>query len=76
MNNIENYQNLANAIIKKACSDYKYNRITAWDFECFIYSPWFTFLTDANPNYIYNAVIEEKVEYEQKKKERTNKHKR
>ena len=52
MDNIEAYQNLANAIIIRACEDYKTGKINDYSFENFCRSGWFRILTKVNPEYL------------------------
>lgn len=68
MDNIEAYQNLANAIIIKACEDYKTGKITGYNFRCFCRSEWFRILTKLNPEYLIKKMEIEREEYLDDKK--------
>ena len=63
MDNIEAYQNLANAIIIKACEDYKTGKITDDSFKYFCRSEWFRILTKLNPEYLIKKMKIERKEY-------------
>ena len=66
------YEELANAIIIQAAKDYRSalkrlkknpenKKAATMKRECerFFHSPWYTMLTDVNPNYILNRIREE-----------------
>ena len=73
MYNIEAYQNLANAIIIKACEDYKTGKITDYSFKYFCMSDWFRVLTTVNPEYLIKKMKIEREEYLNGKKEKAKK---
>lgn len=63
MDNVEAYQNLANAIIIQACEDYKTGEITDNTFECFCRSEWFRVLTKVDPEYLIKKMDKEREGY-------------
>ena len=67
------YEDLANAIIVQACTDYKLGYMIDFDFRKFIYSEWFTVLTDCDPDYLYNAMVYERSINDEKRKSRKEK---
>ena len=73
MDNIEAYQNLANAIIIKACQDYKTGKITDYNFKYFCRSGWFRILTKVNPEYLIKKMEIEREVYLNGKKEKAEK---
>ena len=73
MDNIEAYQNLANAIIIRACEDYKNGEIKNYSFEYFCRSECFRILTKVNPEYLIKKMKIEREEYLNGKKEKTEK---
>ena len=70
MDNIEAYQNLANAIIIKACEDYKTGKITDDCFKYFCRSGWFKILTKVNPEYLIKKMEIEREVYLNGRKEK------
>ena len=73
MDNIEAYQNLANAIIIKACEDYKTGKINDYSFKYFCRSGWFRILTKVNPEYLIKKMKIEREVYLNGKKEKAEK---
>lgn len=73
MDNIEAYQNLANAIIIKACEDYKTGNMTDYEFKLFCRSGWFRILTKVNPEYLIKKMEIEREEYLNGEKAKTEK---
>lgn len=73
MDNIEAYKNLANAIIIKACEDYKTGNITDYSFKRFCRSGWFRILTKVNPEYLIKKMEIEREVYLNGKKEKAKK---
>ena len=71
MDNIEAYENLANAIIMRACEDYKTGKINDYSFKYFCRSGWFRILTKVNPEYLIKKMKIEREEYLYGKKEKT-----
>lgn len=63
MDNIEAYQNLANAIIIRACEDYKTGNMTDYNFKHFCRSGWFRILTKVNPEYLIKKMEIEREVY-------------
>lgn len=63
MDNVEVYQNLANAIIIQACEDYKTGEITYDSFERFCRSEWFSVLTKVDPEYLIKKMDKEREGY-------------
>ena len=63
MDNVEAYQNLANAIIIQACEDYKTGEITDYSFEHFCRSEWFSILTKVDPEYLIKKMDKEREGY-------------
>ena len=63
MDNVEAYQNLANAIIIQACEDYKTGEINDDSFECFCRSEWFSMLTKVDPEYLIKKMDKEREGY-------------
>ena len=73
MDNIESYQNLANAIIISACKDYKTGIMTDYNFKYFCRSSWFRILTKVNPEYLIKKMEIEREEYLNGKKAKAEK---
>ena len=74
MIDIEAYENLANAIIIRACEDYKTGMISDLGFKNFCRSSWFRILTKVNPEYLIKKMdIERKVYLNGKKEKRYKK---
>lgn len=73
MDNIEAYQNLANAIIIRACEDYKTGKINDYSFKYFCRSGWFRILTKVNPEYFIKKMKIEREEYLDGNKEKAEK---
>lgn len=69
------YEDLANAIIVQACTDYKLGYMNDFDFRKFIYSQWFTVLTDCDPDYLYNAMVYERSINDEKSRKEKNRNK-
>ena len=63
MDNIEEYQNLANAIIIQACEDYKIGEINDDSFERFCRSEWFSVLTKVDTEYLIKKMYKERDGY-------------
>ena len=63
MDNVEAYQNLANAIIIQACEDYKTGEINDDSFERFCRSEWFSILTKVDPEYLIKKMDKEREGY-------------
>ena len=66
MDNVEAYQNLANAIIIQACEDYKTGEINDDSFERFCRSEWFSMLTKVDPEYLIKKMDKERDIYGKK----------
>lgn len=66
--NLENYQDLANAIIVSTCKDYKYGLLSDKSFKDFCYGTWFGTLTSISPDVIYKGMKKEREEHDKKKK--------
>lgn len=73
MDSIEAYQNLANAIIIRACEDYKTGNMTDYCFKYFCMSSWFRILTKVNPEYLIEKMNIEREEYLNDKKTKAEK---
>ena len=73
MDNIEAYENLANAIIMRACEDYKTGKINDYSFKYFCRSGWFRILTKVNPEYLIEKMEIEREEYLNGKKAKAEK---
>ena len=73
MVDIEAYENLANAIIIRACEDYKTGMISELGFKNFCRSSWFRILTKVNPEYLIEEMEVERKEYLNGKKKRYKK---
>ena len=73
MDNIESYKNLANAIIIRACEDYKTGNMTDYSFKYFCMSSWFRILTKVNPEYLIEKMKIEREEYLNGKKAKAEK---
>lgn len=73
MDNLEQYQNLANAIIIRACDDYKIGRMSDNEFKRFCRSGYFKILTKADPELIIKKMEEEREVYLYEKKKRYEK---
>ena len=71
MDNIEAYHNLANAIIIRACEDYKTGKINDYSFKYFCMSGWFKILTNVNPEYLIKKMEKEREVSLYGKKEKT-----
>lgn len=70
---LENYQDLANAIIVSTCKDYKQGKLSDKSFKEFCYGAWFGALTSVSPDVIYKGMKKEREKYVKKKNR--NKHK-
>ena len=73
MDNLEQYQNLANAIVIKACDDYKFGRMSEDAFRRFCRSEYFKILTKVNPEFLIEKMAEEREVYLYEKKKRHEK---
>ena len=73
MDNLEQYQNLANAIVIRACDDYKIGRMSEDEFKRFCKSGYFKILTKADPDFIIENMKEEREVYLNEKKKRYEK---
>lgn len=73
MDNLEQYQNLANAIVIQACDDYKAGRISDTVFRKFCRSEYFKILTKVNPEFLIEKMEEEREVYLYEKKKRHKK---
>lgn len=73
MDSIESYQNLANAIILRACEDYKTGNMTDYTFKYFCRSSWFRILTKVNSEYLIEKMKIEREEYLNDKKAKAEK---
>ena len=60
MDNIEAYENLANAIIMRACEDYKTGKINDYSFKYFCRSGWFRILTKVDSEYLIKKMEKER----------------
>ena len=74
MDNLEQYQNLANAIVIQACNDYKIGRMSDDEFKRFCRSGYFKILTKADPELIIEKMKEEREVYLYEKKRYEKKH--
>ena len=54
----DGFVNLANAIILLTIKDYLQNKLSEYGFKCFLYSDWFSMLTNVEPQVIYNYALE------------------
>lgn len=70
---LENYQDLANAIIVSTCKDYKQGKLSDESFRRFCYGAWFGTLTSISPDVIYKGMKKEREEHVKNKNR--NKHK-
>lgn len=59
----ETYEDLANAIIIRACQDYKTGYMSDCSFKRFCRSDWFKILTTVNPEYLIEKMEIEREEY-------------
>ena len=73
MDNLEQYQNLANAIVIKACDDYKVGRMSEAEFRRFCRSEYFKILTKVNSEFLIEKMAEEREVYLYEKKKRYEK---
>lgn len=73
MDNLEQYQNLANAIVIQACDDYKAGRISDGVFRKFCRSEYFNILTKVNPEFLIEEMAKEREVYLYEKKKRHEK---
>ena len=73
MDNLEQYQNLANAIVIRACDDYKIGRMSDDEFRSFCRSGYFKILTKVNPEFLIEKMAEEREVYLYEKKKRYEK---
>ena len=73
MDNIEAYHNLANAIIIRACEDYKTGKINDYSFKYFCRSGWFKILTKVDSEYLIKKMEKEREVYLYGKKEKAEK---
>ena len=73
MIDIESYENLANAIIIRACEDYKTGMFSEIGFRNFCRSSWFRVLTKVNPEYLIKEMEIKRKEYLNDKKKRYKK---
>lgn len=71
---LECYENLAFAIIKQACDDYRKGVMDDDSFKRFLNGGLYERLTTLDSDILYEKMSEERVEYEQKKQ--AKKHKR
>lgn len=67
------YENLANAIIIRACEDYKTGMLSELGFRNFCRSSWFRVLTKVNPEYLIKEMEIKRKEYLNDKKKRYKK---
>ena len=67
----EGYYDLANAIIKKACEDYKTGKINDYSFKYFCRSGWFKILTKVDSEYLIKKMEKEREVSLYGKKEKT-----
>lgn len=65
---IENYRNLANAIIVTVCNDYLRGHISDLTFKHFLEYGSFQKLTDVDPKHFYKIMVEEKKRYAKKER--------
>ena len=73
MENLEQYQNLANAIVIRACDDYKMGKISDDEFKRFCRSGYFNILTKADPEFLIEEMAKEREVYLNEKKKRYEK---
>ena len=73
MDNLEQYQNLANAIVIQACDDYKAGRMSDTAFKNFCRSEYFNILTKVNSEFLIEKMAEEREVYLYEKKKRYEK---
>ena len=73
MDNLEQYQELANAVIIRACDDYKVGRMSEAEFRRFCRSEYFKILTKVNPEFLIEKMAEEREVYLYEKKKRHEK---
>ena len=73
MDNLEQYQELANAIVIRACDDYKIGRISDNEFRRFCRSGYFKILTKVNPEFLIEEMAKERKVYLYEKKKRYEK---
>lgn len=73
MDNLEQYQNLANAIVIRACDDYKIGKMSDDEFKRFCRSGYFKILTKVNPEFLIEKMAEEREVYLYEKKKRYEK---
>ena len=71
MDNIEAYENLANAIIMRVCEDYKTGKINDYSFKYFCRSGWFRILTKVDSEYLIKKMEKEREVSLYGKKEKT-----
>lgn len=64
VNELEAYENLANAIIVQACEDYRLDRISDNTFALFCKSKWYSCLTRVPPDYLLSRMRREKEVYQ------------
>lgn len=63
----DGFVNLANAIILLTIKDYLQNKISEYGFKHFLYSEWYSVLTDLEPQVIYDYALELKEDNIKKK---------
>lgn len=73
MENLEQYQNLANAIVIRACDDYKMGKISDDEFKRFCRSGYFNILTKVDPEFLIEKMAKEREVYLYEKKKRHEK---
>ena len=73
MDNLEQYQELANAIVIRACDDYKIGRMSDNEFRKFCRSEYFNILTKVNPEFLIEEMTKEREVYLYEKKKRYEK---
>lgn len=71
---LECYENLAFAIIKQACDDYRIGEMNDDAFKRFLNSELYDRITTLDSNVLYEKMSRERAEYERKKQ--SKKHKR
>ena len=71
MYNIEAYENLATAIIMRACEDYKTGKINDYSFKYFCRAAWFKKLTKVDSEYLIKKMEKEREVSLYGKKEKT-----
>ena len=74
MDNLEQYQNLANAIVIRACDDYKIGKMSDDEFRRFCRSGYFKILTKVNPEFIIEEMAKEREAYLYEKKRHEKKY--